>query len=221
MTLAWTSSTMSNSSGENGHSQPWSKEVVGEAEAPHSWTRLQELVHLYFLNALGLVLQKHLCGLCLPWVLKGHFFQQSSCLHFPWKSWAQMWWLPHMTFVQTCHGPSALTSERPEILSQKPPPRKGPLVSCTWHPTTRSHLCGPRNLCPPIAGLGLWAHGVLPKPAARRPWALQHDRLTWKSVPQTVPTISGPLVLPAHVTGVGSSRRLLCWLRLNLNLHSH
>lgn len=36
MTLARTSSAMSNSSGENGHSQPWSKEVVGEAESPCS-----------------------------------------------------------------------------------------------------------------------------------------------------------------------------------------
>ena len=55
MALARTSSTMSNSSGENGHSQPWSEEAVGEAEAPCSWTRLQELVQMYFLNVLGLL----------------------------------------------------------------------------------------------------------------------------------------------------------------------
>ena len=107
---------------------------------------------------------------------------------------------------------------RPEILSQKPSPRKGPLVNCTWLPATQSHLCGPRNLCPAMAGLGSWPLGVLPKPAARRPWALQHDRLTWKPAPQSVPTISGPLSLPAHVTGVGSSsvRIMLTSLKLEL-----
>lgn len=93
------------------------------------------------------------------------------------------------------------------------PPPGGPLCEL-------SHLRGPRVLRLPMAGLGSWPPGIFPKPSSWETLGFATGQAGREASAITCPRVCGPLILPVQTMGLGSSRRLSCWLCLHLNLRS-
>ena len=160
-------------------------------------------------------LQNRLCGLCLPWVFKGHCLQQSLCLHFSCTSRAQMWWLPHSAgcLFFCIDLPWPLSPCLREALHLRGPPPGGPLCELP-------HLRGPRVLRLPMAGLGSWPTSIFPKPSSWETLGFATGQAGRETSAINCPRVCGPLILPVQMMDLGNSRWLSCWLCLHLNLCS-